>query len=61
MRDWPEELPNTDPFFPIIMNDWMGWEDLDVLLNCVEQWIASETPNITLNESIIMTHVVGVS
>jgi hypothetical protein len=61
MKDWPKELPYSDPFFPIIMNNWIGWKDLDVLLSLVEDWVVSSKPNITLNEVILMNLTVGIS
>jgi len=61
MKNWPEELPYSDPFFPIIMNDWMDWEDLDVLLTLVTDWVISDQQNFTRHEAILMDLIVGIA
>ena len=32
MKTWPEELSYRDLYFPIIMNDWMDWEDINDMI-----------------------------
>ena len=47
MKRWPEELSYNDIYFPIIMNDWMQWEDIHYMIDVINYWISKDKPNIT--------------
>ena len=61
MKDWPAELPYSDFYFPIIMNDWMDWEDLKVLSKYIDDWIINDKPNIILDDVILIHEMIGVT
>ena len=61
MKEWPEELSYRDLYFPIIMNDWMDWEDLNHLIDKIDEWIVNDKPNIKLDDVVIIHEMLGVT
>ena len=61
MKKWPAELPYSDFYFPIIMNDWMDWEDLNDLINVINDWIINDKPDITLRDVVLIHEMLGVT
>ena len=51
----------NDPYFNIIMKNWMDWEDIDFLITQVENWVVDEKPNLTLNEAIMISWNIGIA
>ncbi len=51
----------NDPYFNIIMKNWMGWEDIDFLITEMENWVVDEKPNITLSEAIMLSWNIGIA
>jgi len=51
----------NDPYFNIIMKNWMGWEDIDFLITEMENWVVDENPNITLSEAIMLSWNIGIA
>jgi len=51
----------NDPYFNIIMKNWMGWEDIDFLITKMENWVVDEKPNITLSEAIMLSWNIGIA
>ena len=61
MKRWPEELSYNDIYFPIIMNDWMQWEDIHYMIDVINYWISKEKPNITTCEADLIHEMIGVT
>ena len=61
MKRWPEELSYNDIYFPIIMNDWMQWEDIHYMIDVINYWISKEKPNITTYEADLIHEMIGVT
>ena len=61
MKKWPNELPYNDVYFPIIMNDWMSWEDIDDMIDLINNWISNEKPNITALSAVFIHESVGIA
>ena len=61
MKRWPEELSYNDIYFPIIMNDWMQWEDIHYMIDIVNYWISKDKPNITTYEADLIHEIIGVT
>lgn len=61
MKRWPEELSYNDIYFPIIMNDWMQWEDIHYMIDIVNYWISKDKPNITTYEADLIHEMIGVT
>ena len=60
MKRWPEELSYNDIYFPIIMNDWMQWEDIHYMIDIINYWISKDKPNITTHEADLIHEMIGV-
>jgi len=58
MIDWPDEFHRDDPFFAIIVNRWMEWEDLDVLLETTNKWAKH---NLSRRDRTLIDFIIGVS
>ncbi len=52
---------NSDPYFDIIMMNWMNFEDIDLLITMMENWVVDDKPNITLNDAIMLSHNIGIA
>ena len=61
MKTWPEELSYRDLYFPIIMNDWMDWEDINDMINLINEWIINDKPDITLEDVVLIHEMLGIS
>ncbi len=61
MKKWPDELPYNDVYFPIIMNDWMGWEDISDMIDLINDWISNDKPNITALNAVFIHESVGIA
>tara|TARA_B100002019_G_scaffold233466_1_gene207481 strand:+ start:1485 stop:1670 length:186 start_codon:yes stop_codon:yes gene_type:complete len=61
MKRWPEELSYNDIYFPIIMNDWMQWEDIHYMIDIINYWISKDKPNITTYEADLIHEMIGVT
>ena len=61
MKRWPEELSYNDIYFPIIMNDWMQWEDIHYMIDVINYWISKDKPNITTYEADLKHEMIGVT
>lgn len=61
MKRWPEELSYNDIYFPIIMNDWMQWEDIHYMIDVINYWISKDKPNITTYEADLIHEMIGVT
>ena len=61
MKRWPEELSYNDIYFPIIMNDWMQWEDIHYMIDVINYWISKDIPNITTYEADLIHEMIGVT
>ena len=61
MKKWPDELPYNDVYFPIIMNDWMDWEDINDMINLINDWIINDKPDITLEDVVLIHEMLGIS
>ena len=61
MKRWPEELSYNDIYFPIIMNDWMQWEDIHYMIDVINYWISKDKPNITTREADLIHEMIGVT
>tara|TARA_B100000424_G_scaffold165403_1_gene126966 strand:- start:481 stop:666 length:186 start_codon:yes stop_codon:yes gene_type:complete len=61
MKRWPEELSYNDVYFPIIMNDWMGWEDIHYMIDVINYWLSKDKPNITTYEADLIHEMIGVT
>ena len=61
MKTWPEELSYRDLYFPIIMNDWMDWEDINDMINLINDWIINDKPDITLEDVVLIHEMLGIS
>ena len=61
MKIWPEELSYRDLYFPIIMNDWMDWEDINDMINLINDWIINDKPDITLEDVVLIHEMLGIS
>ncbi len=61
MKRWPEELSYNDIYFPIIMNDWMQWEDIHYMIDIINYWISKDKPNITTYEADLIHEIIGVT
>jgi len=61
MKIWPEELSYNDIYFPIIMNDWMQWEDIHYMIDIINYWISKDKPNITTYEADLIHEIIGVT
>lgn len=51
----------NDPYFNIIMKNWMGWEDIDFLITEMENWVVDEKPDISLSEAIMLSWNIGIA
>ena len=51
----------NDPYFKIIMCNWMNWEDIDFLITEMENWVVDEKPNLTLSEAIMLSRNIGIA
>tara|TARA_R100000322_G_scaffold31107_1_gene20009 strand:+ start:323 stop:508 length:186 start_codon:yes stop_codon:yes gene_type:complete len=61
MKRWPEELSYNDIYFPIIMNDWMQWEDIHYMIDVINYWLSKDKPNITTYEADLIHEMIGVT
>ena len=61
MKTWPEELSYRDLYFPIIMNDWMDWEDISDMIDLINDWIINDKPDITLEDVILIHEMLGIT
>ena len=61
MKRSPEELSYNDIYFPIIMNDWMQWEDIHYMIDIINYWISKDKPNITTYEADLIHEMIGVT
>ena len=61
MKIWPKELSYRDLYFPIIMNDWMDWEDINDMINLINDWIINDKPDITLEDVVLIHEMLGIS
>ncbi len=61
MKIWPEELSYRDLYFPIIMNDWMDWEDINDMIDLINDWIINDKPDITLEDVVLIHEMLGIS
>ena len=61
MKRWPGELSYNDIYFPIIMNDWMQWEDIHYMIDVINYWISKDKPNITTYEADLIHEMIGVT
>ena len=61
MKTWPEELSYRDLYFPIIMNDWMDWEDINDMIDLINDWIINDKPDITLEDVVLIHEMLGIS
>ena len=61
MKTWPEELSYRDLYFPIIMNDWMDWEDISDMIDLINDWIINDKPDITLEDVVLIHEMLGIS
>tara|TARA_A100001515_G_scaffold91995_1_gene73419 strand:- start:4 stop:189 length:186 start_codon:yes stop_codon:yes gene_type:complete len=61
MKRWPEELSYNDVYFPIIMNDWMEWEDIHYMIDVINYWLSKDKPNITTYEADLIHEMIGVT
>ncbi len=61
MKTWPEELSYRDLYFPIIMNDWMDWEDINDMIDLINDWIINDKPDITLEDVILIHEMLGIT
>ena len=61
MKTWPEELSYRDLYFPIIMNDWMDWEDISDMIDLINNWIINDKPDITLEDVILIHEMLGIT
>ena len=61
MKRWPEELSYNEIYFPIIMNDWMQWEDIHYMIDVINYWISKDKPNITTYEADLIHEMIGVT
>ena len=61
MKTWPEELSYRDLYFPIIMNDWMDWEDINDMIDLINDWIINDKPDITLEDVVLIHEMLGIT
>ena len=61
MKTWPEELSYRDLYFPIIMNDWMDWEDINDMIDLINDWIINDKPDITLEDVVLVHEMLGIT
>ena len=52
---------DKDPYFDIIMLNWMDWEDIDFLITEIENWVVDEKPNLTIHEAIMLSWNIGIA
>jgi hypothetical protein len=43
------------------MMNWMNFEDIDLLITMMENWVVDDKPNITLNDAIMLSHNIGIA